>query len=45
MEKTAKFLLTFSHYARPHLEYGGSVVNNKLGCQIYMIVYQFMFVL
>ena len=35
-------VLTFSHYTRPHLEYGGYVyVKNKLGSQIYSLVYKF----
>ena len=38
---TAKSLLTFFHYKRPHLEYGSSVyVKNKLGSQIYSLVYK-----
>ena len=33
-------LLTFSHYTRPHLEYE-VYVKNKLGYQIYLLVYKF----
>ena len=39
---TARYLLTFSYYTKPHLEYDCSVyVRNKLGCQIYFLVYRF----
>ena len=39
---TAECLLTFSHYTRPHLEYGSQVyVKNKLDSQIYLLVYKF----
>ena len=39
---TAKCLLTFSHYTRPHLEYGSYVYGkNKLGSPIYCLVYKF----
>ena len=40
---TAKCFLTFSHYTRPHLQYGSCVyVKNKLGSQIYSLVYKFI---
>ena len=39
---TEKCPLTFSHYTRPYLEYGGYVyVKNKLISQIYSLVYKF----
>ena len=39
----AKCILTFSHYARPHLKYGTYVyVKNKLGSQICSLVYKFI---
>ena len=40
---TAKWLLTFSYYTRPHLEYGAQVyVKNKLGSRtLYSLVYKF----
>ena len=39
---TAKCLLTFSHYTRPHLEYGSQVqVKNKLDFKMYLLVYKF----
>ena len=36
---TAKCLLSFSHYTRPHLEYGGLIyVKNKWSSQIYTVL-------
>ena len=50
-KRTANCFLTFSHYARPQLEYADLFdnmsikvyVKNKLGCQICVIVYKFKF--
>ena len=50
---TAKCLITFSHYTKPHLEYDGLCkiylykvyMKNNLSYQINMTVYKFMFVL
>ena len=41
-QSNSKVCSNFSHYTRPHLEYGGQVyVENKLGSQIYLLVYKF----